>query len=1203
MDTTVEEFYETESAKRVLDATSDIVAGTGHSHRFRYIHATFGSGKSHLLKLIGIATGEMEGLSGLEAKLANQHDGFGAFHRRLEESDIDRLHPLLMNLLDRDREDTELPLLLFEELGRRRGYQISPRWLLELCWQLEVKHGLWEQIEAVSHKGYTLAEIVERPSSLRTWLYQVLPELDGATDAGLSSKRAVERHIDDAQAAVDDSFDKHDLVKRLVETKQYLRRDGKTHEFLIGLDEVAIYVGDQQRRYDEFVGTVTALIEGLNPPIIGTGQWSIRDMQRKFYGEVDESAWYTAEVPLRGADTEIIVRKRWLQKSDDGQRYIQGELLAEAPDLEPKLTEDVDLTPVNNPVEAYPFRDRDLWLLRSAMQGLIEGDRETEREYIQGRALLARVRSLFADHGWVEYSPEAVVSWDVLYDVIEADTSLIPDWARDLIDTVERTLDDVLAVRTAKALYLLSQVEGVPRTAENLTRLLADSVTVDIERLHADIEERLDMLSGENLIREETDESPTTYTILSEAEIAFWRQVQEEAAEIPLHQLRSNLLQYLRDVDQRLTADDGVETSDFDDAETVTYTVRYSIRRSVPASSSERYGAIVIRLLAARPDSLQDERVRWQEYNSGPRGTEDLLIVMPVSQTLSERVRQIIAMKSVVDGMTNPRPELQLQRQTDETDLENSIQAELRNAAVYTPNRENKFGTYLEEFDEAVARAVDSKFPDRMSLDSTLQAVEDIKTLSDFFKGNADWPFTDTDAERFGVDTLKQELTEDSDGWAIEFLSLFEGDDLIDGDQILETIEGRRGAFLGSSEEALHALLIILAAANRIEIRIGGERVTDLEEIARTVIRRTRLMDAVIGLDPDPPPTDELRRIYTALLGSEPSTDDTSTLLDDLSTWTFSNSATIRTVATQTNLRFGSGITLENLKSALEPAMTGGELDPGLLTNSTVVEEAERYSRATPLFETPSGGGESVSLWERFKSQLDIVDALYPADRQVKQMHRSADGSSVPSASTLEEHLETATDLRIEKLEELYHRLAGKEPSGRENGDIGRLCRELTTLLIADDLATKLEDIEERFEALSFEALREIIGRAHELDDDPLTEELLARQSVRDEALTLEQAQALVANREDGTTLRSELVEVHQKLQGAYPDSVITQWIHDAITGRNIPSATRAETLLGQARTLLEDGDEDDESEDLWNQVLDHEDGTIILIEKTEVNR
>jgi hypothetical protein len=64
---------------------------------------------------------------------------------------------------------------------------------------------------------------------------------------------------------------------------------------------------------------------------------------------------------------------------------------------------------------------------------------------------------------------------------VEADTALVPSWAANLIERVGNTLDAPLATRTAKALFLLSQVETVPRTAENLARLLAHHVEVDPE--------------------------------------------------------------------------------------------------------------------------------------------------------------------------------------------------------------------------------------------------------------------------------------------------------------------------------------------------------------------------------------------------------------------------------------------------------------------------------------------------------------------------------------------------------------------------------------------------------------------------------------------------------------------------------------------------------------------------------------------------
>lgn len=58
----VREFCETESAKKVLARLGDIVKQLPEGDpRFMYIHATFGSGKTLLLKLIGFATGENKG--------------------------------------------------------------------------------------------------------------------------------------------------------------------------------------------------------------------------------------------------------------------------------------------------------------------------------------------------------------------------------------------------------------------------------------------------------------------------------------------------------------------------------------------------------------------------------------------------------------------------------------------------------------------------------------------------------------------------------------------------------------------------------------------------------------------------------------------------------------------------------------------------------------------------------------------------------------------------------------------------------------------------------------------------------------------------------------------------------------------------------------------------------------------------------------
>jgi len=265
---------------------------------------------------------------------------------------------------------TQRSLLIYEELGNQLNYPTDPLWLLEWAWTLEIEHGLWEAVRSVEHDGMSIEEAAQDKAALRPWLYEALPEMDETDGTPYATKDGVRESIEQATGRIStEAFTPDELVERLDRTKRYLQESGETYEFLIGLDEVAIYVGDQQHRYREFLETVDTLIADINPPILGTGQWSLRDMQQDFMGEVDPEAWYTNEIPLRGADTEIIVRKRWLRKSDSGANTVH-DLLERAPDFELELADASEYTDVGEPVEAYPFREHDLWLLREVMQSL-----------------------------------------------------------------------------------------------------------------------------------------------------------------------------------------------------------------------------------------------------------------------------------------------------------------------------------------------------------------------------------------------------------------------------------------------------------------------------------------------------------------------------------------------------------------------------------------------------------------------------------------------------------------------------------------------------------------------------------------------------------------------------------------------------------------------------------------------------------------
>lgn len=1196
----IEEFIETESAKRVLSETARIVGTEGMNARFRYVHATFGSGKSHLLKLIGVATGEIEGLEDHAHELANTKSGFKEFRDSIADSGIDHLLPLFMNLLDRDHEDTKLPIMIFDELGRRRGYPTSRPWLLEFCWRLDIEHGIWDALRTVEYEGLRLDDVVERPSSLRPWLMEAVPQLEGASAAGFETEEAVESEIENAASAIDeDAFGPLDLVDRLDRTKRTLEENsGEIYQFLIGLDEIAIYVGDQPRRYREVVNTIEALIENLRPtpPILGTGQWSLRDMQQNFVGEVNDDEWYAQEIELRGADTETIARKRWLQKSTEGRDYIESELLPKDGALEPQLAEDHDSSGPTDPIEAYPFRDRDLELFRAVMQGLIKGDRETDREYIQGRALLVRVRSLFADHGWADREPGAVVPWDDLFDILREETVLIPSWAVDLINRVGNTLEGPLATRTAKALFLLSQVDFVPRTADNLARLLASNVDQDVDSLKDEVAATLEKLSDRNLIKADTDADQTTYTILSERDIRFWDEVAQEAAGIPEHQLRDNVLQLLLEAadPDRLTTPDSTATRTFASVQDVKYTVRYSINQGLPESVTDRHDAIVIRLLIDEADSLLDERDRWQDQHGGPGGREDVLVTVELPQASREQVRRLVGMRSVLSGMADPRPEYEIERQNLQRDLEDDLQDRLYNGSVYSPTRGTAFGAYLESLDEAVVDAVDAKFPNRKHIERPLQ-LDDLARIDEFLEDTGSWPLAEQDAEVIGVNPLTGDFEV---GWREEFLAEFDGDDWVSGEQVLETIEGRRGAFLGTSEEALQALLFVLVANNDIEVRRDGERVTDLDDIARILANRTQLADAVIGFDPDPRP-EGLDELYELVLGDASDTDDTRMLVEDIAEWAQRNGSTIRTVVSQVSLVFESRHAIEEFEAALEPAFSGEELSAKRLATPAVIDQARRYRKVKPVFIADDPSEES--LWSRFEAAYKGLADRYPASRLVEELEPYHLGTLVPGADKVEEKLDAIEEYRINQLQSLYGHLTGEST---DSDDIDALCANITEALRDGSLESDIDRVEEAFEAVSLDRLRSLASQAAETDET-LPESAIAEEAVRSEAERLGRGRELLEQEVEGSPVFDQLVELEAALSDTH-EGFITTHVLRAVKGPDLPTVDRAMQLLEQGQRQIEgleptDGD-DQILEEVWSEIAGHDEGTIVVFDP-EANR
>jgi len=503
-------------------------------------------------------------------------------------------------------------------------------------------------------------------------------------------------------------------------------------------------------------------------------------------------------VPLEGADTEIIVRKRWLQKDSAGSSRVSS-LLSSMPDLSLETYSPVGSADPD-PVESYPFREYDLTLLRTVMQELITQGRATDRDYIQGRALLVLVRSLFTKFGWASAEEGDLVTWDELFDLLVEETTYVPLWVQEMLDnTLIPTFDgneDAWEVRVSKALYLLNQTPAVPATPENLGRLMLDDVNASVDEAVADVQSALNTLVDKRKVLTETnDQGDEVYTLVSEEQESILTRAQTKAEQISPHQLSAWLETRLRENDDFFRSDSSLHEADVGDERLVPLRYEYSTLDSVDRAPTTEYDAIRIRVLADDPDTVPDQVETWQDVNDGRDGGEHILIAIDVPETTLDRIRNVIGMGQVLEAETESHDELEREQRTDKRRLESSVSDLLKNAAVHTVHDyRGERPSVLEDVVEDQVQAVFGST--RKVLSRPLVEVDDAKGLAKFFRGSGDWPLADSDAVMLGVDTSSTEIADT--GWCRAFIDTYESQTAVDVETLLQQTRTANGDYRGT---------------------------------------------------------------------------------------------------------------------------------------------------------------------------------------------------------------------------------------------------------------------------------------------------------------------------------------------------------------------------------------------------------------------
>ncbi|ERH11846.1 MAG: hypothetical protein J07HB67_00857, partial [halophilic archaeon J07HB67] len=580
-------------------------------------------------------------------------------------------------------------------------------------------------------------------------------------------------------------------------------------------------------------------------PTVGTGQYPLQRIHGEFEdSDVTDEPWWGGREPLEGADTEIIVRKRWLQKDGDGEQAVSA-ALRELPDAALDAYSDVTGA-APDAVESYPFREYDLGLLRTVIQQLIPRGRVTEEEYVQGRALLVLVRSLFTRFEWGENSVGALVTWDELYDLLVDETTYVPLWVQEMVDNKLVPSaggdEDASSVRVAKALYLLNQVRSqVPSTPANLARLMLGSTDASLESVEDEVESALaGLVEDRKVLTETNDRGDEEYLLVSEEQEGILTRAKTRAQQISSHRLSATLETFLQEGSDRLLSAGSRHEVDLDGERRVPLRFEYSVLDHIDRAPTPEFDAVCVRLIADRPDTVAEQVDAWQSTNEGRDGGEHVLVAVEVPASTVERLRDVMGMQEVLSEETETYPELESDQRDEQRALESTVRDRLNEAAVFVRGG-NARGRYGDGFERVVTEQVQSVFGQtRHVLTNGITEVDDAEQMARFVRGVDDWPLSSEDAVTLGVDTDRAELV---DGWCREFLDDYATTQSLRGEELLAQTVQPGGNYRGTPRESVAALLITLATLDEIALRRDDEYITDPGAIGRAVRNKTTLTD------------------------------------------------------------------------------------------------------------------------------------------------------------------------------------------------------------------------------------------------------------------------------------------------------------------------------------------------------------------------
>jgi hypothetical protein len=514
-----------------------------------WISGFFGSGKSHLLKMLAHLFGDVEGQAFSREMVSESFLGKtddAMLIASLQKAAAIPAKSLLFNidqkatLIAKDQTDALLKVFV-KVFDESRGYFGNDGAVARFEEDLD-KRGQYDAFKAAfaTHAGIDWAQGREQTALEGHNIDKAFAEVNGEANPGIIAQyqKSYAVSIEDFATSVKVWIDKQEPGFRL--------------NFFV--DEVGQFIADDVK----LMLNLQTIAESLNTKCKGQS-WvfvtSQEDMDKVIGDRTRQQgndfskiqARFSAKVKLTSQDVEEVISKRLLEKNDAGAADLKSIHAAEAGNF-PTIFNFVDgaktyrnYVDETRFINTYPFVTYQIPMFQASIEGLSDHNMfEGKNSSVGERSMLGVVQEVAKRIGGEQVG--YLATFDQMFAGISA---ALKSSAQSAILQAEKHLPDptsdvtILANRLLKALFLVKYVDTFKATPRNLTVLVYDRFGLDLNGLGKQVQEALNLLESQSYVQR----NGNLYEYLTNEEQEIEKEI--KAVDVDSSEVSNKLFRYL----------------------------------------------------------------------------------------------------------------------------------------------------------------------------------------------------------------------------------------------------------------------------------------------------------------------------------------------------------------------------------------------------------------------------------------------------------------------------------------------------------------------------------------------------------------------------------------------------------------------------------------------------------------------------------